>query len=151
MTFLLLGGTGKTATRIAASLANAKKPFLLASRRGPDAAPKGYPAIKFDWADESTWSRGFENGQVLAVYMMEPHIDHPWVPMIKFVDLAKQKGVQRFVLCAGTSTALGKDGMGRVWEHFINSGVEYAVLRPTWFMGMYSCTFPPLILSCRIC
>jgi festuclavine dehydrogenase len=135
MTYLLLGGTGKTATRVAASLAAAKKPFVLASRRGPDAAPNGYPAIKFDWTNESTWSAPFEDSPVEAVYMMEPQVDKPWVPMIKFVDLAKSKGVSRFVLCAGTSAAIGKDGMGRVWEHFVNSGVEYAVLRPSWFMG----------------
>jgi festuclavine dehydrogenase len=135
MTFLLIGGTGKTATRVAASLAAANKPFLLASRRGPDASPNGYPAIKFDWTVESSWDKAFENGQVEAVYMMEPQVDRPWVPMIKFVDLARQKGVQRFVLCAGTSTAVGKDGMGRVWEHFINCGTDYCVLRPSWFMG----------------
>jgi festuclavine dehydrogenase len=135
MTYLLLGGTGKTATRVAALLDADKKLFVLASRRGPDAAPNGYPAIKFDWTDESTWSKAFEDGPVKAVYMMEPQVDKPWVPMIKFVDLAISKSVQRFVLCAGTSTAIGKDGMGRVWEHFANSGVEYAVLRPSWFMG----------------
>lgn len=67
--------------------------------------------------------------------MMEPQVDKPWVPMIKFVDLAREKGVQRFVLCAGTSTCIGKDGMGRVWEHFISCGVDYCVLRPSWFMG----------------
>ncbi|KAI0181112.1 NAD(P)-binding protein [Hypoxylon sp. FL1284] len=134
MTILLLGGTGKTATRLAASLAAAKKPFLLASRRGPDAAPNGYPAVKFDWTAESTWSSVFEHGQVEAVYMMEPQVSQPWVPMKKFVDHAKEKGVGRFVLCAGTSAAIGKDGMGRVWEHFIKSGVDYCVLRPSWFM-----------------
>lgn len=134
MTTILLGGTGKTATRIAASLSAANKPFVLASRRGPDAAPKGYPAVKFDWTVESTWSRVFENGPAVAVYMMEPQVSQPWVPMIKFIDIAREKGVKRFVLCAGTSAAIGKDGMGRVWEHFINTNVEYGVLRPSWFM-----------------
>jgi festuclavine dehydrogenase len=135
MTYLLLGGTGKTATRVATSLAAAQKPFLLASRRGPDAAPKEFPAIKFDWTMEATWSQAFEHGQIKTVYMMEPQVNQPWVPMIKFVDMAIEKGVQRFVLCGGTTTAVGKDGMGRVWEHFINTGVEYCVLRPSWFMG----------------
>jgi hypothetical protein len=77
MTYLLIGGTGKSATRVAASLAAAKKPFLLASRRGPDASPNGYPAIKFDWTVESTGSQAFEHGQVEAVYMMEPQVDQP--------------------------------------------------------------------------
>jgi festuclavine dehydrogenase len=135
MTILLLGGTGKTATRVATLLDTAEKPFLLASRRGPEAAPNGYPAVKFDWTDESTWTNAFGSGPVEAVYMMEPQVDKPWVPMIKFVDMARQKGVSRFVLCAGTTACIGKDGMGRVWEHFINGGVDYCVLRPSWFMG----------------
>jgi uncharacterized protein YbjT (DUF2867 family) len=138
MTFLLLGGTGKTSTRLAALLAAADKSILLASRRGPDAAPNGYPAVKFDWTDESTWSKLFESGPIEAVYLMEPQVDKPWVPMIKFVDLAREKGVGRFVLCGGTTTALGKDGMGRVWEKFLEAGVDFAVLRPCWFMGMFA-------------
>ncbi|RYP10955.1 hypothetical protein DL765_007958 [Monosporascus sp. GIB2] len=134
MSYLLIGGTGKTATRLAAHLAAAKKPFLLASRRGSDAAPNGYPAIKFDWTVEETWAKPFESRSFQAVYMMEPQVTEPWVPMIKFVDFAKSKGVKRFVLCAGTSAAVGKDGMGRVWEHYIKSGLDYCVLRPSWFM-----------------
>ncbi|GAW13920.1 hypothetical protein ANO14919_033120 [Xylariales sp. No.14919] len=134
MTILLLGGTGKTATRIAASLSAAGKPFLLASRRGPDAAVNGYPAVKFDWTVESTWAALFEHGPVEAIYMMEPQSDQPWIPMIKFIDLARKKGVHRFVLCAGTTAAVGKDGMGRVWEHFIKTNVNFCVLRPSWFM-----------------
>ncbi|KAI0139244.1 hypothetical protein BJ166DRAFT_605093 [Pestalotiopsis sp. NC0098] len=134
MSVLLIGGSGKTAVRVAALLSESKKPFLLASRRGPDAAPNGYPAVKFDWTDESTWNRGFEAGLVESVYLMEPQVALPWLPMIKFVDFARQKGVKRFVLCAGTSAAPGKDGMGRVWEYFIETKVEFAVLRPSWFM-----------------
>ena len=135
MSVLLTGGTGKTALRVAALLSESNRAFLLASRRGPDAAPSQYPAIKFDWTLETTWGRAFELGPVESVYLMEPQVAQPWVPMIKFVDFAKQKGVKRFVLCAGTSTAIGKDGMGRVWEHFIQTGVDYCVLRPSWFMG----------------
>jgi festuclavine dehydrogenase len=137
MTTLLLGGTGKTATRTAALLKDANIPVLLASRRGPDAAPRGYPAIKFDWSDEATWATAFEQHSVNAVYMMEPQVAQPWVPMIKFIDFAKSKGTKRFVLCGGTTTARGQDGMGRVWDHFVSSGVEYCVLKPSWFMGVY--------------
>lgn len=80
MSVLLIGGTGKTAVRVAALLSESKKPFLLASRRGPDAAPNEYPAVKFDWTDGSTWNRGFEAGLVEAVYLMEPQVAQPWSP-----------------------------------------------------------------------
>ncbi|KAH6659507.1 hypothetical protein BKA67DRAFT_529658 [Truncatella angustata] len=114
MTILLTGGSGL--------------------RQGPDAASHGYSTVKFDIGDESTWTEPFENTQIEAVYLMEPRISEPWVPMNKFVDLAKKQGVKRFVLCAGTSAVIGKDGMGRAWEHFIELSVDYCVLRPSWFM-----------------
>lgn len=138
MTILLLGGTGRTATRTASLLRDANIDFLIASRRGPDAAPNGYPAIKFDWTDESTWTAAFESRAIDAVYMMEPQVSHPWLPMIKFIDVAKDKGVKRFVLCGGTTTTRGKDGMGRVWDHFVETGVDFCVLRPSWFSGMHA-------------
>ncbi|KAI1653448.1 NAD(P)-binding protein [Daldinia decipiens] len=134
MSILLTGGSGKTATRVAALLAEDRKPFLLGSRQGSDAVSNGYPTVKFDMSDESTWTKPFESTHIKAVYMMEPRISQPWVPMNKFVDFAKNQGVNRFVLCAGTSATIGKDGMGRVWEHLIKSDVEYCVLRPSWFM-----------------
>ncbi|KAI0836813.1 NAD(P)-binding protein [Hypoxylon sp. FL0890] len=134
MSILLTGGSGKTAPRVAALLAADKKPFLLGSRQGPGAGSNGHLTVKFDMSDESTWTKPFENTQTKAVYMMEPRISEPWAPMNKFVDFAKKQGVNRFVLCAGTSAAIGKDGMGRVWEHLIKSGVDYCVLRPSWFM-----------------
>ncbi|KAI0432407.1 NAD(P)-binding protein [Xylaria sp. FL1042] len=134
MSILLTGGSGKTAPRVAALLAADKKPYLLGSRHGPGAGSNAHPTVKFDMSDESTWTKPFENTQIKAVYMMEPRISEPWVPMNKFVDLAKKQGVNRFVLCAGTSATIGKDGMGRVWEHLIKSGVDYCVLRPSWFM-----------------
>ncbi|KAI1303363.1 NAD(P)-binding protein [Xylaria venustula] len=134
MSILLTGGSGKTAPRVAALLAADKKPFLLGSRHGPGAGLNDYLTIKFDLSDELTWTKLFENTQIKAVYMMEPRISEPWVPMNKFIDFAKKQGVNRFVLCAGTSATIGKDGMGRVWEHLINSGADYCVLRPSWFM-----------------
>ena len=135
MTILLTGGTGKTATRIANLLNSANIPFLLASRRGPDAAPTGYAAVKFDWVDEMTWKNLFDGNNIETIYMMEPQVAQPWIPMINFIDFARKNGTKRFVLCAGTTAAIGKDGMGRVWEHYVKTHVEYCVLRPSWFMG----------------
>lgn len=135
MTILLIGGTGKTATRVATSLNAINKPFLLASRH-PEEAPSELPAIKFDWTDEITWAKPFGE-DIEAIYMMEPQIAQPWVLMIKFVDYAKEQGVRRFVLCGSTTTTYGQEGMGKVWEYYATSGLDYCVLRPPWFMGEY--------------
>ncbi|KAI1094570.1 NAD(P)-binding protein [Rostrohypoxylon terebratum] len=112
MSILLTGGSGKTAPRVAALLAGAKKPYLLGTRQGPEAVAvsNGHPTVRFDMSDESTWKSIFESANNKAVYMMEPRISQPWVPMNKFIDYAKTRGVERFVL------------------------VDYCVLRPSWFM-----------------
>lgn len=47
MAILLTGGTGKTSTRLAKLLQDAKIPFLLTSRKGQAGAPSGMEAVKF--------------------------------------------------------------------------------------------------------
>lgn len=69
--------------------------------------------------------------------MMEPQVAQPWAPMISFLDFAISKGVMGFMLCAGTTAARGSDGMGRVWDAFVERGLEFCVLRPSWFVGTF--------------
>lgn len=135
MAILLTGGTGKTSTRIASLLRARNIHFLLASRNLPISSSLSRPHVIFDWTDHTTWPKAFTQ-PIEAVYMMEPQVAQPWVPMISFLDFAISKGVKRFVLCAGTTAERGKDGMGRVWDAFVEKEVEFCVLRPSWFMGM---------------
>jgi hypothetical protein len=138
MTILLTGGSGKTSTRLASLLHTHNVDFLLASRK-PSSSITPDNHVQFDWTDSSTWPTAFPT-PIRAVYMMEPQAAQPWVPMISFLDFAISKGATRFVLCAGTTAERGKDGMGRVWDAFVERGVEFCVLRPSWFMGM--CQIP---------
>jgi festuclavine dehydrogenase len=141
MAILLTGGTGKTSVRVARLLQDTNIPFLLASRRGVTGAPSGMPAINFDWLDPSTFERPFQyrfpGGETIStVYVMSPTVEDPETSMNAFVDYAvKEHGVKRFVLVAGSSAEPGKPGVGKVWQHFLDLGIEYCVLRPTWFMG----------------
>lgn len=141
MVFLLIGGTGKTALRLAQFLQNDNHQFLLASRRGQSAAPQGMPAIKFDWMDNSTWKEPFlfpfvGGEKISAIYLMQPIAAEPWKPMNEFIDYARQEhNINRFVLVGGTSSQAGGPGVGMVWRHFLQTGVDYCVLRPSWFMG----------------
>lgn len=143
MAILLTGGTGKTAVRLARLLQDAKISFLLASRRGEAAAPAGMPATKFDLLDSSTFETPFQykfpDGEsISAIYLVSPIVDDPETSLNAFVDHAfKEHGVKRFVCLAATADELGKPGLGKVWQHLVDMGVEYCVLRPTWFMGMY--------------
>lgn len=143
MAVLLTGGTGKTSIAIARLLQDAKIPLLLASRRGQAAAPSGMPAVSFDWLDEATFAKPFEykfpgGESISAVYLIAPSVTEPHTSMNAFVDYAiKEHGVKRFVLLGGSTVEIGGKHVGKVWEHLIESKVEYCVLRPTWFMGPF--------------
>ena len=134
MAILLTGGTGKTSIRVSKLLREKEVSFLLASRNPPSSTSSSYH-VRFDWTDRATWPAVISHQSIRAVYMMEPQVAQPWIPMVEFLDFAISRGVKRFVLCAGTSTQRGKDGMGRVWDAFIEREVEFCVLRPSWFMG----------------
>lgn len=144
MAILLTGSTGKTSVRTARLLQDAKIPFVLASRRGEAAAPSGMSAVKFDWLDSSTFATPFQHEfpgdeGISAIYLVAPEAADPASPMNAFVDYAvKEHGVNRFVLMAGSSAKPGGRLLGQVWQHLIDIGVEYCVLRPTWFMENFS-------------
>ena len=148
MAILLTGGAGKTSRRIAGYLQDAKIPFLMTSRRGQAAAPPGMQAVKFDWLDSSTFEAPFEyqfpNGEkITAVYLVSPETPDPEPSMTSFIDQAVQKyGVKKFVLFTGSSAQPGGPSIGGVWQHLIDIGVEYCVLRATWFMGVLDLLSP---------
>lgn len=145
---LLLGGTGKTASRIASLLSSNGNQVLVASRSGSSPQLANTQGIKFDWFDPSTFPSLFEATSITAVFMIPPTTPttlYPLPIMKPFIDLAVTKGVKRFVLLSSTMIDTGDEGlMGKVAEYVMSLNVEYAVLRPSWFMGTIyptSCLF----------
>ena len=104
--------------------------------RSPPAAPK-FPTTRFDWLDDTTWEAPFQqtSGQISAVYLVSPPVTDPLPPMSRFIDFARARGVRRFVLLTASAIPRGGIGMGKVHDYLASLGVEYCVLRPTWFMG----------------
>ena len=141
MAVFLTGGTGKTATPIAHLLQDANIPFLVGSRRGEAAAPAGMVGTKFDWLDSSTFPNPFQynfpGGQrISAIYLVLANADPGAVQT--FIDYAfKTHQVKRFVFLAGATIKLGDPYYGQIWQHFLDLGVDYCILRPTWFIGIY--------------
>lgn len=139
MAIIITGGTGKTGIRIAALLKDAKLPFVITSRKGAMSVPD-MPVAKFEWGDPSTFPNPFReiSEKVSAIYLVGPQSTaNPAASVNAFVDYAiKEHGVRRFVLAGGTLlTKGGEIGLGKVWTHLEEVGVDYAVLRLTWFMG----------------
>ncbi|KAL4767136.1 agroclavine dehydrogenase [Aspergillus nidulans var. acristatus] len=160
MPVLLLGGRGKTSIRIASLLSEANVPFALASRTASLSC--SYDQVYFDWYDESSWSsmfsklnkaKGGSENSTTAVYIVPPSSDLGSLAerVIKFVRLAQEHGAKRFVLLSASLFERGSGPIGAIHEYLASSAespdsdqkrkkeiggaIEYAVLRPSWFMG----------------
>jgi festuclavine dehydrogenase len=144
MTILITGSSGKTARRLAALL-KPSHPILIASRSGEDA--DGNPAVKFDWTDPVTYANPYshpkaQGNPIKAIYLVsQPGNTRPLDIMKPFIDTAKAHGVERFVLLSAIREDETTPGTGQVHSYLKELGVEWAVLRPTWFMGR-SCFLP---------
>jgi uncharacterized protein YbjT (DUF2867 family) len=137
-TVLVLGGTGKTGSRITRLLEASSVPFLAASRSGA-----GDNGVKFDWMDRATWDIPFgaasPDAPITAVWLIGAPILE-MAPLARdFIDLAREKGVRRFVFLSASSVECGGPVHGQVHQYLKELGdagqIEWAVMRPTWFSG----------------
>ena len=133
MSILVTGGRGNTSSRLSALLHEAKVPFVVASRSTDDSLP--YQQVHFDWLDESTYKPVLAAAPFKAAYLIPP----PSADIVErtkaFIDVARSEGVKRFVLLSGSPIEAGGFAHGQVHQYLISLGVEYTVLRPSWFQG----------------
>jgi festuclavine dehydrogenase len=137
---LLLGGTGKISSRIAPLLSQNGHTILLASRSGTCKTTLPHVrGVHFDWFDESTWSSLFTSHSINSVFLVAPPIMDCVSLMKSFIDLCLHHQIKRLVLLSA-SVADVADGpaMGQMADYVKGLGVEYAILRPTWFMENFS-------------
>lgn len=126
---LVLGGTGKTGHRIVERLQNQNFPVRIGSRRNQPA---------FDWYDATTWPAVLSG--VEAVYIsFQPDLAIPEAFDIirSFVEKAVQAGIRRLVLLSGR----GEETAERCEQIVMNAGVEWTVLRASWFHQNFSESF----------
>lgn len=123
---LVLGATGKIGRRIATQLVNRGIPIRLASRSAD---------ITFDWGDQSNWDSVLDG--VTTVYLSyAPDLAIPGASasIQAFVEKAVTQNVQRLVLLSGR----GEEEAQRC-EHIVqNSGIEWTVVRCSWFNQNFS-------------
>jgi ergot alkaloid biosynthesis protein len=125
---LVIGGTGKTGSRVVAKLQQRGVAVALGSR-----TPRGPGAVHFDWAAPESFEPAC--AAVGAVYMIAPLGElNPAPVMQAFIEKALRLQVRRFVLLS--SSLLPEDGpaMGTVHGFLRRNAPEWAVLQPSWFM-----------------
>ena len=123
---LILGGTGKTGRRVAERLQARDVEIRIASRSSKS---------PFDWNDPGTWNAVLDG--VTAVYITyAPDLAIPGATdsIRAFVDQAVMQGVQRLVLLSGRGEKEAQDCERIVQK----SGVEWTVIRSSWFMQNFS-------------
>lgn len=163
MTILVTGSTGKTSGPLAALLysLSPQPHFLVATRKAPSSGhvslpalthPRSIPAssapaVNFDWLDDATWSAPFKAAPAIdpitAIWMVAPPTSTDPVPgMTAFTEFAIARGVKRFVLLSATPWKEGGHFIGGFQQYLRQRGaegaLEWASLRPTWFMQNFS-------------
>ncbi|RLV01319.1 NmrA-like protein [Streptomyces griseocarneus] len=128
-TILVTGGTGKTGRRVAALLNDRGVQARVASRKdtgGPD-------AVRFDWADETTWPAALAG--VRAVYLVDSQTPNAPAELRAFTELAAAHGVEHLVLLSARVWAEMDDPAALATEDAVRQGtVPWTILRPTWFV-----------------
>jgi len=172
MNVLVIGATGKTGQSTVAALTARGAHVRAATRtpsgavnpaRTPGAAAEPVPTpgavepartagtstgavevVRFDWADRTTWGPALAG--VDAVYLIGPFAESDPVTLVEDF-LAAATEVRRVVLL----TLIGADRLPSEvplahWERAVReSGKEWTILRPNWFMQNFSQGFLPAL------
>mgnify|MGYP000256182109 CR=1 FL=1 len=126
---LVIGGTGKTGRKIVDSLTRKGHDVRVGSRKGDPA---------FDWEDATTWERAFDGVQK-AYITFQPDLAVPGAlaAIEELVKTAKKAKVEKLVLLSGK----GEREAELCEQTIINSGLQYTIVRASWFNQNFSESF----------
>lgn len=128
-TILVLGSTGKTGVRVAERLTRQGISFLSGSRKG---------SPSFDWENPDNWRELLTD--IDSVYIsFQPDLAVPGAAekITQLVEIAKQTQVRKLVLLSGR----GEKGAEVCEQVIIQSGLQWAIIRSSWFMQNFSESF----------
>src|SRR5258705_6503893 len=133
---LVLGGTGKTGSRVAGKLTKLGLSVRTAAPNGAD--------VRFDWDDPATHSPALAD--VDRVYLLAPVLRTDFAGQVSsFLDLAQAAGVRHVTYLS----AFGPDQVPPQWvahravelDLMGRGAITHSILRPAWFMQNFSETF----------
>ncbi len=91
--------------------------------------------VAFDFADEDKVRTALVG--VEALYLASPG-DAQAEPVKRVIDLAKEAGVERVVRLSAMGVEASANPLREVEQHLEASGLQYTLLRPSWFVQNYS-------------
>lgn len=133
---VVLGANGKTGRKVAEILESRGEDVVRGSRQ---ASPP------FDWHQPEAWSmvlRGAE--RMYITYQPDLAVPGALEAIEKLVEVARIEGLQKLVLLSGK----GEKEAELCEQVIINSGIDYTIVRASWFNQNFSESFfLPAILS----
>lgn len=128
-TIAIVGATGKTGQRVLAQLQDLEYSVRALSRNSEYA---------FDWTDRSGWTQALQGvDSVYLTYFPDLAIPRAAEDIRAFVELAKSLGIKHIVLLSGR----GEEGAQLAEQLVIGSGLEWNIVRASWFMQNFSESF----------
>jgi uncharacterized protein YbjT (DUF2867 family) len=132
---LVLGGTGKTGSRVADTLSERGVSVRTAARGGAD--------IRFDWNNPATFEGALQG--VTGVYLVSPVMRVDFAGVVSdFLDQAEQAGVRNvtYLSAYGMEHAPAEVALRAVELDLESRGsFTHSIVRPAWFMQNFSETF----------
>jgi len=125
----IIGASGKTGSRVQFTLNN-----LGVNTRGLSRTTQP----SFDWNNPDNWEAAFQGLRSLYItYQPDLAVPRAEADISRLIDAAKATGVQHLVLLSGR----GEEGAENAEKQVINSGLEWNVVRASWFMQNFSESF----------
>ncbi len=134
---LVIGGTGKSGSRVARQLAESGVTARVGAR-SPGASAPGLVPTPFEWYDSTTHKAAVDGAS--AVYVVAPGFTVDYVPVMEaFFDVVKDAGVPRVVLLSARGASVGDHIPMRGAEIALAAtDLEHTILRPAWFNQNFS-------------
>ena len=126
---LILGGNGKTGSRVVKRLRQAGRPVRVGSRAG---------VPPFDWANRETWEPALR-GVKSAYVAYQPDLAAPGglETVQAFFGQAVESGIKKLVLLSGR----GEVEAEQAEQALRATGLEWTILRSSWFCQNFSESF----------
>ncbi|MEQ8573961.1 MAG: NAD(P)H-binding protein, partial [Fulvivirga sp.] len=126
---LVIGGTGKTGRKVVEKLKALDYPVRVVSRSA---------SRPFDWNDQTTWANALEGIEKMYItYQPDLAVPGALDAIEALIKLAKRSGVKQAVLLSGK----GEREAELCEQVVIHSGMDYTIVRASWFMQNFSESF----------